>query len=147
MLVRDAMLPNPLTVKPETSVAQFVDDVLGSNQTAGVVVNERGKLLGVVSVLDVFRRILPKYVDLGENLASMIHEDFFDEAFARLSAVPVSSVMTREVQSLAPDEGIMRAVKIFVFDRFKTIPVIKDGLYVGSVTRRSVLRRVINENA
>lgn len=146
MLVQDAMLPNPLTVTPETSVAQFVDDVLGSNQTTGVVVNEDGILLGVVSVLDVFRRILPSYVDLGENLASIIHEGFFDEAFAELAAVPVKSVMVPEVHTLAPDEGIMRAVKIFVFERFKTIPVVDKGRYVGSVTRRSVLRRVTNEN-
>ncbi len=146
MLVQDAMLPNPLTVKPETSVAQFIDDVLGSNQTTGVVVNDDGILLGVVSVLDVFRRILPSYVDLGENLASIIHEGFFDEAFAELTAVPVKSVMITEVHTLAPDEGIMRAVKIFVFERFKTIPVVDKGRYVGSVTRRSVLRRVTNEN-
>ena len=145
MLVKDAMLPNPLTVGPDTSVAQFVDDVLGSNQTTGSVIDDDGRLVGVVSVLDVFRRILPSYVQPGRNLGAMIHEGHFDEEFAALTTVPVRSIMTREVETLSPDEGIMRAIQIFVFDRYKTIPVVEDGKFVGSVTRRSVLRRVTNE--
>lgn len=143
MLVRDAMLPNPLTLTPDTKVAEFVDAVLGSNQTTGAVVDQGGLLVGVVSVLDVFRRILPSYVERGRNLASVMHESYFDEAFAELTAVPVRDIMVTEVQTLPPDIGIMQAIHTFVFDRYKTIPVCdEDGRYLGSVTRRSVLRRV-----
>ena len=142
MFVQDAMLPNPLTVTPETSVVDFVCAVLASNQTTGVVIGDGDRVLGVVSVLDVFRRILPSYVDLRRDLANVFHDSFFDEEFAILRTVPVSTIMITEVITLAPKDAIMRAVQIFVYDRYKTIPVVESGRYVGSVTRRSVLRRV-----
>ena len=141
------MLPDPLTVSPDTSVADFVSLVLGSNQTTGVVLGPGEQILGVVSVLDVFRRILPSYIDLRRDLANVFHEGFFDEEFAALRSVPVKSIMTTEVQTVGPHETIMRAVQIFVYDRNKAIPVVENDKFVGTVTRRSVLRRVTAELA
>jgi len=141
MLVRSAMLPDPLTVSPDTTVVEFIRAVLGSNQTTAAVVNG-DRLLGIVSVHDVFQKILPPYVD--SEIAEVIREGYFDEKFAKLTHVPVSKVMITDVSTLGPDEAVIKAVVQFVRKNHKTIPVIEDGRYIGTVTRRSVLRRVTN---
>lgn len=141
MLVRSALIPNPLVVRPEVSVVEFVDAVLNSNQTTAAVVDGE-RLVGVVSVRDIFDEILPAYVDMDEKLAGVLHARYFDEQFARLRAHKVESLMVREVDTLKPEDAIMKAVAMFVRHGRKTIPVLESGRYVGSVTRRSVLMAV-----
>ncbi|MGE3173597.1 MAG: HPP family protein [Planctomycetota bacterium] len=138
MRARDAIIPDPLTVAPTTTLLQFVLAVLDGNQTTASVV-DAGRLVGVVSVEDVFRRLLPHYVGMTGSLATILHESYFEEVFERFKNTDVASVMSRDVDSIAPDEPLMHAVEKFVHKWRKTLPVIDGGRFVGVVTRRSVL--------
>jgi len=133
------LLPNPLIVTPETSLLQFIRRVLDSNQTTAVVLQGE-QMVGIVSVHDIFRKILPPYV--GHMLANAIREGFFEERFEKFASIAVSEIMTRRVQSLAPGDEVIKAVALFVRSNYKTIPVLEGGRFVGSVTRRSILHRV-----
>lgn len=138
MKVAEAMIPNPLTVQPDTTLLEFIERVLNSNQTTAMVI-EAGRLVGMVSVKDVFRRILPPYVAPQSSLAAVLRPSYFEDQFEIFKTLPVGSVMTTEVDSLAPDDTVIHAVALFVHKDLKTIPVLQDGNYLGSVTRRSVL--------
>ena len=146
MLVRDAMLPTPLLVAPETSVLELCTMVLDCNQTTATVVDSTSHLCGIVSVQDVFHRILPHYVDMDSRLAGLMHEGYFEEKFAAFKHLTVGEIMTKEVDTLRPGDAVIEAVGMFYRKGHKTIPVIEDGLYIGSITRRSVLRRVTTES-
>ena len=139
MLLRTAMLPDPLVVSPSTSLLDFIGRVLESNQTTAVVVDDQ-RLSGIVSVQDIFRKILPEYV--GEKLAFAIREGFFEEKFSKFASISVSEIMSTEIDVLQPNDKVIMAVALFVRKGHKTIPVIEGGRYVGSVTRRSVLAQV-----
>ena len=139
MRARDAMIPNPLTVAPSTTLLQFILAVLNSNQTTASVVDV-DRLVGMVSVEDVFRRLLPAYVGMsGSSLVDVLHESYFEEAFEKFKNTAIETVMTRDIDSMGPDAPLMHAVALFVQKTRKTLPVIEDGRYVGCVTRRSVL--------
>jgi len=144
MLVRSAMLPDPLTVRPETTLVEFIRAVLGSNQTTAAVV-DGDRLLGVVSVHDIFLKILPPYV--GHEIAEVIREGYFEEKFVKFTNIAVADVMVTDVSTLSPNEAVIKAVALFVRKSHKTIPVIENGRYIGSLTRRSVLRRVTESSA
>ncbi len=138
MRARDAMIPNPLSVTPETTLLQFILAVLNSNQTTASVVDGE-RLVGMVSVEDVFRRLLPHYLGMSESLVQVLHESYFEEAFARFQNTTVASVMTNRIDSISPDVPLMEAVSMFVKQSRKTLPVIDGGRFLGCVTRRSVL--------
>jgi CBS domain-containing protein len=138
MRARDAMIPNPLVVAPATTLLQFIQAVLNGNQTTAAVV-DAGRLVGMVSVEDVFRRLLPHYVGMSGGLADVLHEGYFEEAFERFKNTSVESVMSRDIDAMEPDEPLRHAVTMFVQNERKTIPVLERGRFVGSVTRRSVL--------
>lgn len=138
MFARDAMLSTPLVVQPATSLLEFVHAVLNCNQTTAVVVDD-GKVVGIVSAKDVFQRILPHYIDLDAKLAQVMHPSYFEEQFAVFAQTSVGDVMTTEVDCAAPDDPIIHIVAMFVQRRRKTVPIVADGRYLGSVTRRSVL--------
>ncbi len=145
MLVRDAMLPNPLVLAPENSVLEFCRRVLESNQTTAVVIDCEQRLRGIVSVRDVFERVLPHYVSIVGRLAGVIREGYFDEKFEEFKHLAVSQIMTTEVNTLAPDDAVIQAVGAFHQHGHKTIPVLENGRFLGSITRRSVLRRVTDD--
>ncbi|MFO1077740.1 MAG: CBS domain-containing protein [Planctomycetota bacterium] len=132
------MISNPLAVAPSTTLLELITAVLGSNQTTASVV-DGGRLVGMVSVEDVFRRLLPHYVGMTDSLVHALHESYFEEVFARFQHTTVDTVMTREIDAIAPDEPLMQAVARFVQKARKTLPVIENGRFIGVVTRRSVL--------
>jgi CBS domain-containing protein len=141
MLVKNALISEPLVVAPETKIADFVTRVLATAQTTGVVVDAEMRLVGVVSVHDIYRKLLPYFVDLDERLARLIHDTHFDEGLRKIAGDPIRTIMsTKGIQTVEPDDSIMRALEIFVHKGFNTVPVVAGGKFVGSVSRRSVLR-------
>ena len=76
------------------------------------------KLLGVVSLLDVFMNI-----DLG-----VVPER------------PVSEIMTTKVVTTRPDDPITKIWDLMVEEDFTGLPVVKDGKLIGMITRFDMLK-------
>jgi predicted transcriptional regulator len=144
MLVRDAMVPPSLVVQPTTTLAEYVGMVMSSNMTTAVVVDD-DRLVGMVSMADVFRRILPAYVAMDERLVAVIHATYFEEAFAKLERTAVSEIMATAIDSLRPQDTVLRAVELFVRKKRKTLPVLDGERLVGVLTRRRVLELVTRQ--
>ena len=142
MFVREALLSDPLIVAPDTTVLDFCERVLHSNQTTAVVIDDRRKLLGMLSVHDVFARIVPHYVDMESKLADVIHEGYFEEKFDAAKRTSVAALMVTDVHVLSPDDSVIKAIALFSSANHKTAPVVENGEFVGTITRRSVLRAV-----
>ena len=141
MLVREALLPNPLVVSPQTTVLEFCRNVLDSNQTTAAVIDS-GQLCGMVSVSHVFKKILPHYVDMASKLADVIREGYFEEKFNELQHTPVEDIMERRSKEMRPDDSVIKAIALLSSAEYKTLPVVENGKFVGTITRRSVLRQV-----
>jgi predicted transcriptional regulator len=82
---------------------------------------------------------------MDDRLAGLMHEGYFEEKFAEFKHLMVGDIMTKEVDTLRPHDAVIEAVGMFYRKGHKTIPVIENGLYIGSITRRSVLRKVTSD--
>ncbi|MHC4812741.1 MAG: CBS domain-containing protein [Planctomycetota bacterium] len=143
MLVSKAMLPNPLTMSADTSLLDFIESVMDSSQTTAVVLGPDEALLGLVSVHDIFDRILPHYASIEAKLAGVIQAGYFEEKFTEFAHTKVSDIMTTKVDYVTPNDSLIGAVSLFVRNQRRTVPVIDSGKFVGTITRRSVLRHVL----
>jgi CBS domain-containing protein len=113
--VRDVMTRQVTTVPP-TMPVQEVAALLGERGLAGVpVVDESGKVLGVVSELDLMSR----------------------------GGATAGDVMTRQVTSVTEDTDVDEVSRLFVNQRLRRVPVLADGRLVGIVSRSDVLRGVL----
>ena len=137
------MVRSPLVVESGDSLTEFVTRVIGSNQTTGAVVDDGTRLRGVISLLDVYRRIVPGYLHGKSRLADVLHAEFFTEKFERFRLVPVTDVMTRDVDFVAPGDTVMSAIAMFVQRGRKALPVVDSGSFAGIITRRSILRSMV----
>lgn len=86
------------------------------------VENDEGRLVGLVSyraLLRLLARELPA---------------------ARVPAVPVTEIMTREVVTVGPDTDTLEAIEIMRQRKVACLPVVADGRLVGIVSERDFLR-------
>jgi CBS-domain-containing membrane protein len=98
--------------------------------TALPVVDQTGRLVGVISEADVLRDVVA-------------HDRRTREIPIELTAEParlrVTDVMTHLPVSVAPNDDVARAVEFLVDTQIKSLPVVEHGRVVGIVSRSDVI--------
>ncbi len=131
MLVRDVMTTRAVTVRPDARVKQAIELLDDHQITAMPVVDDDGRLVGVVSEADVLRDAL-----LPDRRAHEIPS----HAEGRTKVLTVGDVMTRLTMSVTADADLAAAASVLVDTAIKSLPVVDDdGRVVGMVSRRDVI--------
>ena len=123
--LKDYMLRNPVTARPELTVYEAALRILNHKVSGLAVVDERKALMGVLSELDCLRVIL----------AGVYNDEEFGSAL-------VGDVMAREVEFQHPHDDIVDVATSMLDHKHRRRPVIQDGLLVGQVTCRQILKVV-----
>jgi predicted transcriptional regulator len=142
MQVRDALIQDPLTARPDETLGEFLPRVMASRQATAAVLGDDGQLLGLVGVHDLLSKIVPVYLYLDFKLADVVHAGYLEERAPRLRKVLVKDLMTTVIDSVSLEDNLMRVVGLIVENRRKTLPVLENGKFVGMVTRRTILNKL-----
>ena len=114
------------TVAPELSVLDAVDFLLEKGVTGAPVVDDEGRLVGIITEKDCLRVVAhaPDPTRISDR---------------------VEHFMTREVETISPDIDVYYAAGLFLNVNFRRFPVVEDGKLIGAITRYDILR-VIRAN-
>jgi len=113
------------TLPPETSVRSLLD-TLAEHRIGAVVVSPDGaSIAGIVSERDVVRRLR----DAGPGLLDQ----------------PVSTIMTTDVVTCAPQSSVEDLMRLMTEERIRHVPVVLDGSLVGIVSIGDVVKTRIYE--
>lgn len=147
MKVEDVMTTEVISVKPGTRLIK-VARILQENKIHSLpVVNENGKLAGIVTEMDFFIKdaassYLLKWIELinevkDESTATLENEDRFD----RMIDLQVQDIMTTECVTVDPGASVRELLDIFKETRFKSFPVVdKSGIIVGIISLVDVIK-------
>jgi CBS domain-containing protein len=124
--VLDAMTKDPVSVRPDTSIAEAERLLEKHGWNALPVVEEGRRLVGVVTSLDLLK-------------AFRFTDDRIFPAYEEIMATPVRSVMSEKVVSVSPRTPLTRALEKMVRTRNKSLPVALGGDLVGILAREDVL--------
>jgi CBS domain-containing protein len=113
------------TVRPDETVADVVAMLTRNRIGAAPVLDERGRLAGIISERDVMRGIAA-------------HGD-------HVLALSARELMTREVQTCAPNDEIVELMEIMTNQRIRHLPVIQDGTLIGIVSIGDVVKQRLAE--
>lgn len=134
MLLREVMTRRVVTVTTSTRCVDAARLLVDSGFTAAPVVDDDGRLVGIVSEADLLRHRLPddpRRVDGIRNRRTP-------------SAVAlVVDAMTSPVESLTPGADVADAARIMLAERIRCLPVVDGNGVVGIVTRRDLLRAAV----
>jgi CBS domain-containing protein len=143
MNASDVMVADVITVKAGATV-QDVAKLLFTNRISAVpVVDETGKLLGMVSEGDLLRRS-----EIGTEhqrpwwLKLLMGREILAGEYVRECSRSVADVMTRQVISAAPDTPIADIATLLERHRIKRVPIIRDGKVVGVVSRANLIQAI-----
>ena len=114
--VADIMTTAPIVVEVPGSRSDAINIMVRKKLTGLPVVRASdGKLMGIVSRRDIFRK--------------------FDED-------QLSLIMKKDCITITPDDSILEAARIFAKRRIHRLPVIEDGKLVGIITPTDLLKEI-----
>ncbi len=131
MYIANHMTIPPLSVSPDTLLPQVRELLLSRNFRHLPVVDEDGRLLGIITDRDL-RSAYPSSLSNEEERRRMLEE---------ITTTPVARIMATELTTLSPTATLDDALMVFERRRVGAIPVVdNDGLLVGIFSIRDLLQ-------
>lgn len=142
MQVQDVMTRKVVTVRPDTPAPEIAR-LLVDNRISGVpVVDEAGRVLGVVSEGDLIRRL--ESSDDGRRrswwLELLASPERRAEDYVRAHGRTARDIMTDQVVTIDEQATLAEAARLLEEHHVKRLPVVRDGKLVGLVSRADLLR-------
>ncbi|MGE0358119.1 MAG: CBS domain-containing protein [Burkholderiales bacterium] len=144
MQAKDVMTSPVLTVPPEAPVTDVAKILLERHISAAPVVDETGKLLGIVSEGDLMRR--PESgTERRPSWWLTLISDPQDEArqYLKSHGLHARDVMSRHVITVQETAPLQEVATLLEKHRIKRVPVVKDGKVVGIVSRANLLQALV----
>jgi CBS domain-containing protein len=124
LTARDLMTTSLLVFRPEQTILEVIEALIKRRVSGAPVVDDQGRLVGVVSELDCLRM-----------LAS---DEFYFEQ--QEEGALVSQFMSSGGRTIPPDLGMYAISHYFLTSPIRRLPVVENEKLVGQVSRRDVLR-------
>ena len=147
--VRQVMETSIMTVNPAAPVAQIIDILLQAPFRVLPVIDERGRLQGIISTGDLInanllpmrRGLIRTALELDSTTAETVEAPLEQ---ARRSTLTAGDIMNRQVRTVGPDIAIREAARVMLEAELRRVPVVEtDGRLVGMLTRADLLQAVV----
>jgi CBS domain-containing protein len=133
--VRDVMTAHVVAVKKPASFKEMVVRMRKSHVSAFPVVDDAGRVIGVVSQADMLNKEADLAAGTG-SLASMLRFRDHDKA----AGITAGELMTSPPVTVSPDAPLADAARLMRDRRVKRLPVINaTGHLIGIISRADVL--------
>lgn len=144
------MSRNYLTITPEMAVEELARLFLREHVSGAMVVDKKGKLLGVVTEGDLIAKEknlhLPTVVSIFDAVVYLDSSDHFKEELKRMVATRVEEIYSRDPVTVGPDSTMSDVATIMTDKHVHYIPVLKNGNVEGVVSRLEILRALSENN-
>lgn len=122
ILVADYMTKKLITFTPEQSILEVMELFAKHNISGGPVMNDDGFLVGIISEADCMKQI---------SESRYFNMPILDKSVERF--------MTKEVETIPHDISIFDAAGIFDKHNRRRLPVMRDGILVGQISRKDIV--------
>ena len=119
---KDVMLKEIITTGPDVPLKKAVKKLLDNKISSMPVLDDVGKLVGVISCEDVLNVAFDGY----------------------LNSTKVETVMTKNVVYFEPDTNLEEIALVIAKKHFHRIPIVKDGKLIGIVSRRDIVKNIFH---
>ncbi|HAY22395.1 MAG TPA: signal transduction protein [Desulfobacterales bacterium] len=148
---KEVMAREFLTVPPEMTIAKAVQVFRQAAQVTGhpvfglMVTDAEGRLVGMLSMYDIFLLLRPKHIHIWGEMSDLDLTGIIDAACHRAKAMLVGDMMTTDLITITPDTHLLHVVDIMIKKHVRRIPVIEDGVLQGIVYISQVFYHLLNK--
>lgn len=136
------MEPDPYTMPADSTVSQVMRAFVDLKVSGLPLVDAAGHPVGFVSDGDVMRYLADRHpvVTGAYSLMKAANDQGIDERLRELMLLPARTIATEKLIALDADATLEEACSLLASRRLKKVPVVSEGLVVGTVNRSDVLR-------
>ncbi|HNS49104.1 MAG TPA: CBS domain-containing protein [bacterium] len=155
MQVKNIMDAGCVSVSEQASIKELIDCFRRVPRSTLPVVDSQGRLVGIVSLHDLIRHFLPRYMDLlpslqflGESktLEKKMLGQILDPAFALLFLV--HDVMVKKPVSVLETDSTFKAMALMIQHNYHHLPVTdRQGGFLGMVDQNRIILSFLNQAA
>ena len=129
ILVSDYMTQNLITFRTDQSILEVMELFTKHNISGGPVLDDNGFLVGIISEADCMKQI---------SESRYFNQPILDKS--------VEKFMTKEVETIPHDISIFDATGIFDKHNRRRLPVMRDGILVGQISRKDIVVAALKLN-
>jgi len=129
MLVKDRMSKPPITIRETVGVEEALRLMHNEDIRRLPVVDKRGKMVGIVSELDLLK------VSPSPATSLSVYEIPY-----LLAKVKMKDVMTEDVITVQEDTPLEEAARVMADNKIGGLPVVRDGKVVGMITETDLFK-------
>lgn len=133
LLVRDLMRAIVATLRPDDTLDEAVRRLEAHALTAIPVVGEAGQVVGLLSHRELLKALAPGAVQRVTAGATP----------PASQGIRVRDAMARSVLCISEDQTLADAAQLLAKKDVEWVPVVKDGVLRGAVTRADLVRRLL----
>ena len=122
ILVSDYMTTKLVTFSPEQSILEVMEAFAKHHISGGPVMDNNGFLVGIISEADCMKTI---------SESRYFNQPILDKSVERF--------MTKNVETIPHDMSIFDAAGVFDKHNRRRLPVMKDGILVGQISRKDIV--------
>jgi CBS domain-containing protein len=148
MLAKDVMTREVCTVKPDTSVGEIARMLVKRRISAVPVLDDKGKLCGIVSEGDLLRRAETGterrrswWLEMLSDNRDLAHD------YVKAHGLTAKDVMTPTVVTVSEDTDLAQIAGLLERNRIKRVPVMRQGAVAGIVSRANLLQALATAGA
>ena len=147
MKVAEVMTRAPETLSPKATLAEAAGKILETHYGGFPVVDEKGRLVGLLQVEELLPR--PENVPFSDVEAlqlfgEWVDEDTLQEIYRRYQSTPVEAVMLKEIPRVHPEDPLGKALQVLLTTEVRHLPVVdQEDKVVGILTRSDILKLIL----
>lgn len=122
ILVADYMTTKLITFSPDDSILAVMEKFAKHHISGGPVLDGNGFLVGIISEADCMKQI---------SESRYFNQPILDKS--------VEKFMTKTVETIPHDISIFDAAGIFAQHNRRRLPVMKNGILVGQISRKDIV--------
>jgi len=145
MQVKDLMNTNIIKFKKGTTIKLAAQILTEKHISGAPVVDEKERLIGILSEKDIFKALYPDYNEFYNNDSLRTDFDKIEERLYEVANFKVEDVMVKDVISVSPDTSIVKVGAIMMAQNIHRVIVLDKNTPVGIVTRRDIYRAIFKD--
>jgi CBS domain-containing protein len=141
MKVKELMTRDLTAAEPTMTVRELIELFYRSGLSSVPVVNEEGRIVGIISERDIIEGALPGYFEVLYGITDMNH---LSQKLREIENDRIEFYMIPEVVTVEEDEDDLVAADLMIRKNVKSLPVVnKDGIFVGVLRRIDLLKDLL----
>ncbi len=122
--IKDFTTTDLITFTPDMNVISAMNTLINKNISGAPVVDKEGNLVGMLSEKDCMKTVI--YSSYYREMGNL-----------------VSDIMSKHIITVDAAASIISIAELFLNSSFRRFPVLENGKLIGQVSRRDILRAIL----